>query len=83
MLEDERVALTAPGRGEQHRRADERVLSDEVEEMLEEPGERGPVDGTGDDEQVGGLDRAQRILDLGLQILAPQRAALSTMKSRR
>ena len=58
----------------QHGLTDQRVLTDEVEEVLEQTGERRPVDRTRDHEQVGGLDLDQGFFDVGGQVVAAQRA---------
>ena len=65
VLENERVALASAGRGQQGRGVDEGVLVDEVEQVLEEAGERGAVDRARHDQHVGRLDRKER----GLRIL--------------
>ena len=74
MLEDEGVPLSPARRGQQHGRVDERVLVDEVEEVLEEARERAAVDGAGDDEQVGLFDANEFLLDAVGQLAAVQGA---------
>lgn len=59
VVDDERVLVVPASRGEQHRRLGQGRLIDQVDEGLEEPGVRAPVDRGGDDEQVGSGDRVE------------------------
>src|SRR5690606_13390859 len=52
MLDHQRMPLSTACRRQQHRLADESVLSDEIEEMLEESGERRAVHRAADDQQI-------------------------------
>ncbi|MNY24241.1 hypothetical protein D3C86_1579440 [compost metagenome] len=75
MLQHQRVPLTAAGGGQQHRRIDQRVHPDQIEQMLEVARERATVDRRGGDQQVCRFDVRQLCLDLRRQFLARQRAA--------
>ncbi|MNL43846.1 hypothetical protein D3C87_1663780 [compost metagenome] len=69
------MALTATGGGQQHRRVDQCIQIDQVEQVLEQPRIGAAIDRRGDDQQVGVFDRLQFGFDVRAQFLTGQRRA--------
>ena len=70
MLDHQRMPVGATGRRKDDGAPGEHGRVDEVEEMLEETGIGGLVDGRRNDQHVGGLDRGQHALGRGGKLAA-------------
>ncbi|CEJ45252.1 hypothetical protein XAB3213_300007 [Xanthomonas citri pv. bilvae] len=75
MVDHQRMAVAAPGCGEQHGGIDQGVLIDEIEEMLEQSGERAAVDRRCHHQHVGLLYQAERLLHRARDLGTPERAS--------
>ncbi|KKD57274.1 hypothetical protein VM57_10660 [Stenotrophomonas maltophilia] len=73
MVDHQRVALAAAGRGQQDGGVDQCVLVDEVEEMLEQPCVRAAIDRRAHHQHIGLLDGGQLAFHGVGQLRTPER----------
>lgn len=73
VIDHQRMAFAAAGGGQQDGGVDQRVLVDEVEEMLEQPGVRAAIDRRAHHEDIGLLDGHQLALYSLGELRAPKR----------